>query len=123
MPMLRLLLEDEIPKAIRRCNRIHRRMAVLTGALHMREIAAEPECLALRHWMIDLLRNSQNFLDQYPIRLRVESDDLLHASIVLRKSLFPICSRCPYIQKSVLAAGERCPAAELIQVQTGGCDV
>jgi hypothetical protein len=56
-------------------------------------------------------------LQQYPLNLRIETDDLMSASIVVRKSLLPTCRVCPYVQRSVAAAGERCPAAELIQVE------
>ena len=116
-PLLRYLLQEEIPDSIRRCNALHRRIALLSGALHMRDIAFEPECLGLRRWMSNLLANTEDLLQQYPLRLRIEADDLLNASIVVRKSLLPICQRCPYVERTVAAAGERCPAAELIQLE------
>jgi len=118
-PAIRLLIEEEIPGAIRRCNGIHRRLALLTGAIHMREIAIEPECIAMRRWTIFLLANTYDLLQQYPMSLKLESDDLLNASIVLRKNLVPTCSRCPYIRQTVSCAGERCSAAELIHIDTG----
>src|ERR1051326_6590399 len=47
-PLIRVLLQEEIPAAVRRCNGLHFKMAILAGAVHMREIAGEPECLILR---------------------------------------------------------------------------
>ncbi|HLG95963.1 MAG TPA: hypothetical protein VKX49_06600 [Bryobacteraceae bacterium] len=120
IPVIRMLLEDEIPAAIRRCNVVHRKIALLSGVIHMQEAAMEPECRALRRWTVVLLANTQRMLSEYPVRLRLEADELIHASIVLRKSLVPTCTMCPYIRKTVAAAGERCPAAELIQIDPGG---
>jgi hypothetical protein len=119
-PLLRYLLQQEIPSSVRRCNSLHRRLALLSGSMHMREISLEPECLGLRRWMWHLLSNTDALLQQYPLSLRVETDDLLSASIVVRKNLLPMCRACPYVQCSVAAAGERCPAAELIQVEDKG---
>jgi hypothetical protein len=116
-PLLRYLLQDEIPGSIRRCNSLHHRMALASGATHMREISYEAECFGLRRWMSHLLSNTDALLQQYPLNLRIETDDLLSASIVVRKSLLPTCRVCPYVQRSVAAAGERCPAAELIQLE------
>jgi hypothetical protein len=116
-PLLRYLLQEEIPSSIRRCNSLHLRMAVASGATHMREISYESECFGLRRWMWHLLSNTDALLQQYPLNLRIETDDLLSASIVVRKSLLPTCRVCPYVQRSVAAAGERCPAADLIQVE------
>ena len=116
-PLVRYLLQEEIPSSIRRCNSVHLRMAVVSGATHMREISYESECLGLRRWMSHLLSNTDALLQQYPLNLRIETDDLMSASIVVRKSLLPTCRVCPYVQRSVAAAGERCPAAELIQVE------
>jgi hypothetical protein len=116
-PLLRYLLQEEIPNSIRRCNSLHLRMALVSGAVHMREISHEPECLGQRRWMWHLLSNSDALLQQYPLQLRIETEDLLTASIVVRKGLAPTCRACPYVQRSVAQAGERCPAAELIQVR------
>jgi hypothetical protein len=67
--------------------------------------------------MSHLLSNTDALLQQYRPNLRIETDDLLSAAIVVRKSPLPTCRVCPYVQRSVAAAGERCPAAELIQVE------
>jgi hypothetical protein len=117
IPLLRCLLEDEIPKAIRRCNKVHYVLAIAVNARHMREIAAEPECLQLRRFVVQLLFQTADLLKDYPPTLLLEADDLLHASLAVRRSLLPTCSRCPYIQQSVASAGIRCPASELIQVE------
>ncbi|HWZ30735.1 MAG TPA: hypothetical protein VNX18_05355 [Bryobacteraceae bacterium] len=116
-PLLRYLIQEEIPSSIRRCNSVHLRMALASGVTHMREISYESECLGLRRWMSHLLSNTDALLQQYPLNLRIETDDLLSASIVVRKSLLPTCRVCPYVQRSVAAVGERCPAAELIQLE------
>src|SRR5438552_2661297 len=46
--LIRILVEEEVPKAVFRCVETHRLMANVTGANHMSEIAYEPECYQLR---------------------------------------------------------------------------
>jgi hypothetical protein len=113
-PIIRQLLEDEVPTTIRRCNRVHRRMAIIMRAAHMREIAAEPDCLSMRQLTVLLLRETARTLDQYPISIKLDADELLDAAIIVRKGLLPTCTTCPYIRQTVAVAGEHCPAARLI---------
>jgi hypothetical protein len=117
MPVIRQLLEEEVPTTIRRCNHVHRRMAILLQATHMREIAAEPECLNLRHFTALLLEQTVSVLDQYPLSLRLDTEELLDATLVVRRSLYPTCSNCPYVRKLVAEASAHCPAAQLIGLE------
>jgi len=121
MPTIRQLLEEEVPTAIRRCNSVHRRMALFLQANHMREIAGQPECVTLRHFNALLLEQTISTLDQYPLSLRLDSEELLDASLVVRHKLFPTCSRCPYIRTSVTEAGDYCAAAQFIDLEKKTC--
>lgn len=116
-PVIRQLLESDVPVAIRRCNDLHHRTAKLTGVVHMREVAGEPECIGFRQFVSLLLEKTVSLLDQYPLSMRLETDDLLDATIILRKRLAPTCANCPYIRQPVNEAGERCPAAALIGIK------
>jgi hypothetical protein len=113
--LIRILIEDEVPKAVRRCVETHRLLAAVTGVFHMSEIAYDPECYQLRIATVWLLTHTVNFLQQYP--LRMEDQRLVHNSIVLRKRALPTCRRCPYIQVPVDQAPPLCPTAELVQVK------
>lgn len=113
-PTIRQLLEEEIPQCVRRCNVVHRRMATLVRATLMREVAAEPECLAARQWTVLLLQQTAEIFDQYPLALKLDSEELLDAAIVVRRNLLPNCVRCPYIRQTVSEAGVLCPASRLI---------
>jgi hypothetical protein len=42
--LIRILIEEELPRAVRSCVEIHRLMATVTGAFHMSEVAYEPQC-------------------------------------------------------------------------------
>jgi len=117
-PIIRQLLEEEVPTTIRRCNSLHRRMAQLTGAVHMREVAGEPECLTLRQWNVLLLQETARTLDHYPLSLKLDTVELLDASVAIKKNLLPTCAMCPYIRQRVADAGELCPAARLIGINT-----
>jgi len=115
-PVIRQLLEEELPTAVRRCNKLHYRMAILTSATHMREIAVEPECLALRQWMVLLLEEGAKLIDQYPLTLKLDVEELLDAGVAIRKRLLPTCTTCPYIRQTVADAGQHCPSARLIGI-------
>lgn len=112
--LVRTLVEEEVPKAILRCNEIHRLFAQVSGAFHMSEIAFEPECHESRAMSVWLLSHAVEFLENYPLRL--EDSRLLHNSVVLRKRALPTCRRCPYIQLLVEQAPRLCPTAELAQI-------
>jgi hypothetical protein len=115
--LIRILVEEELPKAVRRCVETHRLMATVTGAFHMSEIAYEPECYQLRAATVWLLSHTVDFFTGYPLRL--EDTRLIHNSIVLRKRALPTCRRCPYVQQTVDQAGPLCPTAELVQLRGG----
>jgi len=113
--LIRILVEEEIPKAALRCVDIHRLMAKACGALHYSEIALEPECIQMRHRTVWLLTHTVEFLESYPLRL--EDSRLLHNSILLRKRALPTCRRCPYILERIDEAPALCPTAELIEIK------
>lgn len=113
--LIRVLIDEEIPKAVLRCLETHRLMARVTGAHHLLEIAYEPECYQLRTGAAWILGHTARLLDDYPLKL--EDKRLLHNSLVLRKRALPTCRRCPYIQLPAAEAPPLCPTAELIQLR------
>ena len=113
--LIRVLVEEEIPKTVLQCVETHRLTAAVAGACHLFEIAYEPDCAGLRAKVIWLLAHTVRYLDAYPLRL--DDPRLLHNSIVLRKRALPICRRCPYIQLAVDQAPRLCPTAELVQLR------
>ncbi len=112
---IRVLIEEEVPKAVLRCVETHRLMARVTGVSHMFEIAYEPECQQLRAGIVWLLVHTVELLEHYP--LRHEDSRLLHNSIVLRKRALPNCRRCPYIQVPVDQLPPLCPTAQIVQLR------
>jgi len=110
---IRVLVEQEVPKTILRCNDTHRLMARTTGAFHLSEIAYEPECYESRTQTIWLLTHTVEFLQAYP--LRYEDSRLLHNSILLRKQALATCRSCPYIQLPAHNLPPLCPTAELVK--------
>jgi hypothetical protein len=113
--LIRILIDDEVPKAVLRCVDTHRLTAKIVGAYKMLEIAYEPECYRLRAGTLWLLAHTVQLLEDYPLRL--DDERLLHNSIVLRKRAVPTCSKCPYIQLVVDQAPRLCPTAELVQLR------
>jgi hypothetical protein len=91
--VIRILIEDEIPKAALNCVETHRLMARVTGAYHLSEIAFEPECHQLRT----------------PPAQQYRPQETSPANV----------SRCPYIQLQTDEAPHLCPTAELVQIKTG----
>lgn len=120
-PIIRQLLEEEVPTTIRRCNQVHRRIALLVRANHMREIAGEPECVSLRQWTALLLEKTATILEQYPLPLRLDTEELLDATVVVRNAVLPACRNCAYIRSRVSEAGEFCPASQLIGLDQKKC--
>ena len=112
---IRILIEEELPKAVLRCVDTHRAMAYATGASHMVEVAYEPECYQLRAGAVWLLSHTVRLLASYPLRL--DDARLLHNSILLRKRALPTCRRCPYIQLPTHELPRLCPTAQLLQVR------
>jgi len=111
--LIRILIEDEVPKAVSQCVQTHRLMAQITGASHMAEIAYESECYALRARSVWLLGHTVEFVEDYP--LKFDDPRLLHNAILLRKRALPTCRRCPYIQMPVGQLPVLCPTAQLFK--------
>src|SRR5439155_18833382 len=66
IPILRRLVEVEIPEMTLRCAKIHRLTARAAGALFIQEVADEPECPALRQEVMDLEEATVDMLGPYP---------------------------------------------------------
>lgn len=110
--LIRILVEEEIPKAVMRCVDVHRQTAEVTGAHHYIEVAFEPDCHAWRGRVVWLLSHAVQFIHDYP--LRQEDPRLAHNALLLRRRALPTCQRCPFIQQLVSQAPKLCPTAELI---------
>ncbi len=121
-PILRRLVEVEIPDATLRCVKVHRLAAGAAGVEFIREIALEPECLAMRERVVDLAEATVEMIGAYTFVL--DDDRLLHDLIVLRKSILPICRNCPYLEHPASAAPPLCPSAKAAGVRLEGvnCD-
>jgi len=111
--LIRVLVEQEVPKTVCRCVEVHRLMANATGAHHLSEIAYEPECHQSRTQVIWLLTHTVEFLQAYP--LLFEDSRLLHNSVLLRKQALTTCRSCPYIQLPTHNLPPLCPTAALVK--------
>ena len=114
-PVLRRLVEVEIPEMTLRCAKIHRLAALAAGAVFMQEVAYEPECLALRQGVVDLEEVAVDMIGGYTRLL--DSEPLLQNLIVLRKRILPTCKNCPYLQYTVAEAPPLCPSAEIARIR------
>ena len=114
-PVLRRLVEVEIPEMTLRCAKIHRLAALAAGAVLMEEVANEPECLALRQGVVDLEEVAVDMIGGYTRLL--DSEPLLQNLIVLRKRILPTCKNCPYLQYTVAEAPPLCPSAEIARIR------
>jgi hypothetical protein len=120
-PVLRRLVEVEIPEATLRCAKVHRLTANAAGAGFIRDVAYEPECYALRERVVDLEEATIEMLGTYQFVL--DDDALLHNLVVLRKRILPTCRECPYLNHAVGPAPPLCPSAEAARIEPtiGGC--
>ena len=118
-PVIRRLVQGDIPHAIRRCLQIHRVMAIAVGAEFMHEIAEEPECQLMRERVGDLVEITVEMLQEYPLLL--DDASLLQNVVVLRKKILPTCRECPYLQHAVDTAPPLCPSAQMAQFQGEAC--
>ena len=108
-PVLRRLVEKEIPAAVLRCVKTHHFAADVAGAEFIREIAFEPECLALRQRVIDLQEAAVAKLQAYPLFL--DDDFSLKNEMLIRKRMLPTCGDCPYLDYRLDKAPSLCPSA------------
>jgi len=118
-PVLRRLVEVEIPEMTLRCAKIHRLAALAAGAVFMEEVANEPECLALRQEVMNLEEATVDMLGAYPYVL--DNEALLHDLVVIRKRILPTCRQCPYLQYAVAEAPPLCPSAEIAGARRENC--
>src|SRR5438552_1992919 len=118
-PVLRRLVEVEVPEMTLRCAKIHRLTAVAAGAVFIQEVAYEPECLALRQGVVDLEEATVDMLGGYPFVL--DDEALLHNLVVIRKRILPTCRNCPYLNYPVAEAPPLCPSAEIAGVRRENC--
>ena len=119
MPMLRRLLDDELPSTIVRCIRIHRLSAAAVGARHIWEISMEPECLGLRYRMVGLAESIVEMLERYPYLL--ENEVLMANLITVRSRIVPTCAACPYLRYSLADAPLLCPTAVVARIDPARC--
>jgi hypothetical protein len=119
MPIIRQVLDEELPATIVRCVRMHRLAARAVGARHIREIAHEPECAGLRYRVIGLASAAIDALERYP--LLVEDETVMANLITLRSRIVPICNRCPYLEHAVADAPLRCPTAITARIDPERC--
>lgn len=114
MPVIRRLIDEELPKAVVRCIRIHRLSAAAVGARFIREIAHESECSGLRQRVVAIAASAEQLIEQYPCL--VEDENLMANNIVLRSRVIPICSHCPYLDQRLESAPLLCPTGVIIRI-------
>jgi hypothetical protein len=119
-PVLRRLVEVELPAATLRCAKVHRLTALAAGAEFIREVAYEPECYSLRERVVNLGEAAVDMIGAY--RFLLDDDNLLQNSIVLRKRIVPTCRDCPYLNYVAAAAPRLCPSAEAAGVRPEDAD-
>jgi len=111
-PKLRKLVQQELPKAIKHCNRIHWLMGMAEGVTYFYEIANRRECYDARYRVIRLNSAAVAMLEGYP-KLR-DCPDLIQNLAIVRARIGPTCRNCPYLKRLTVRAPARCPSAELI---------
>lgn len=113
-PVLRRIVQEELPDTIRRCVSVHRISALAAGAEYIYEIALQPETFGLRERVIYLAETSVELLSRYPFLL--DDPGLIHNLVVLRSRILPTCRNCPYLDFPLSEAPLLCPSAEIAGV-------
>lgn len=109
MPVIRRMVENDLPEAIVRCIRMHFLAACAVGARYINDVADEPECAGSRRRVIGIAGVAVELLERYPYLVE---DELLMANLItLRSRIVPICSNCPYLQYRVGSTPVLCPTA------------
>ena len=114
-PILRRLVDEEVPNAIRGCLNTHKLMAHAAGVPYMEDIAFEPECFGSRQHVVDLVETTVGMIQAYP--LLTDDPTLRRNGIVLRKRILPTCRNCPYLNYAVAEAPPLCPSAEMAGIR------
>jgi hypothetical protein len=109
-PQIKKLIREQLPKAITTCVHNHRVAALAAGVDCIWDIAAEPECCALRERVTGFEDALILKLESYPFLL--DDEGLLHNLLILRR-MRATCGACPYLEHSVYSAPLLCPTAEL----------
>ena len=109
MPIIRRVLDKDLPRAIVHCMRVHLFAARAVGARFVWEIADEPECAGSRHRVITIAGATVELLERYPYM--VEDEPLTANLITLRSHIVPTCRACPYLHHQVANAPLLCPTA------------
>ncbi len=118
-PIIRKLVQEEIPETIGRCLKLHRMMAFAAGAEFISEIGDEPDCLLMRERVVDLIEIAVEMLGGYPLLL--DDAALMQNAVVLRKRILPTCQACPYLGYAVDRAPPLCPSAQMAQIPQEKC--
>jgi serine phosphatase RsbU (regulator of sigma subunit) len=114
IPVIRRVLDRDLPAAIVHCLRVHRLAAHAIGARYVWEIADEPECLGSRHRVIGLAEAVMEILERYPYLVE---DELLMANLItLRSRVVPICSNCLDLAYPTQSAPLLCPTASTARI-------
>jgi hypothetical protein len=109
MPVIRNVIDVDLPNAIVRCLLMHRLSAAAVGARHIWEVAYQPECWGSRRRIVGLAEAAMETLEKYPHL--VEDVPMMANLITLRSRVVPTCSNCPYLQHRVESAPMLCPTA------------
>jgi len=117
MPVIRRMVDKNLPDAIVRCVRIHFFAARAVGARYIWEVADEPECAGSRRRVIGIADAAVDLLERYPYL--IEDESLMANLITLRSRIVPTCSNCPYLQHRVESAPLLCPTAITARIDPG----
>lgn len=107
-PLLRRLIEKEIPQTIACCVKLHRLAGRAAGVESIAEIALEPECYRMRMKVIGVLGATMLKLSAYP--LFTEDPQMMQNQILLRM-IQGNCRICPYLEHSPYTAPLLCSSA------------
>jgi hypothetical protein len=109
MPIIRRVVNEDLPRAIVRCMRVHLFAARAVGARYVWEIADEPECAGSRQRVIGIAGAAVELHERYPYL--VEDPQSMANLITLRSHIVPTCRACPYLHHQVSNAPLLCPTA------------
>jgi len=117
-PLIRKLVQEELPNYIRNCVRTHRLSAVAARADFIHEVSDKAECFALRERVVEVAEGAVNMIETYPL---LPDDPLLIGNLIaVREGILPTCRNCPYLEYGTAQAPEHCPSAEIVFGKNAG---
>lgn len=108
------LIDEVVPNVIRGCVQTHRLHAEASGAVFIREIAWEEDCVEFRQHVVGVVEVAIEMLQAYPLRL--DDHRIQHDAIVLKKRILPTCSNCPFLSHRVIGDPKVCSSAKIAGV-------